>query len=141
MVSILAFITGALLSIMIFFNSALGNQTSPIISNILFHGIGFIVFSLLLIRFKRKNKDIEKVPWSLKYILPGVMGSLTVIINNWVVFEIGVSLMIGLGLLGQMLTSLCIDFFGLLGRPKVKIARNQWLGIGIMSIGLVLMVL
>lgn len=142
MISFLAYITGALLSIMIYFNSALGSQTSPILSNVLFHGIGLVVFAGVLLTLKMKNKSHPgKFTWSLRYIIPGVFGSLTVIINNWVVFEIGVSLMIGLGLLGQMIASLCIDSFGLLNKPKVKIEKRQWLGIVIMSIGLGFMVL
>lgn len=138
MASILAYITGVLISTMIYFNSALGQQTSPILSNILFHSFGLTAFAIVC-WIRRKKEAPLTFKW--KYLIPGALGSLTVMMNNWIVFEVGVSLMVALGLLGQMIASACIDGFGLLGRKRIKINGNQWFGIGIICVGLIVMVL
>lgn len=132
----IAYFTGLILSLMIYFNGQLSMVTTTYLSNVVYHGIGVVFFGIILFVFGR-NKISTPFKWH--YILPGVMGSLTIIINNFVMVEIGVTLMIALTMLGQVVTSLIIDQFGLLGKAVSKIHYKQWIGVGVMSMGLWIM--
>ncbi len=138
MANLIAFLTGILLTGMIYFNGALSQETSFLLSNVLFHGVGLVFFTTLFLIYERKNKQAF---WSIRLILPGTFGALTVIFNNMVVGVLGVSLMVALGLFGQMITSLIIDHFGLLGKAKAPIHLNQWLGLSIIATGLIVMLI
>ncbi len=133
----IAYFTGLILSLMIYFNGQLSLVTTTYFSNVVYHGIGVLFFGIILFVFNRNN--ISR-PFKWHYMLPGIMGSLTIIINNFVMAEIGVTLMIALTMLGQVMTSLIIDQYGLLGKTVSKTHYNQWIGVGVMSVGLWIMI-
>ncbi|HAS73847.1 MAG TPA: hypothetical protein DCS67_06860 [Clostridiales bacterium UBA8960] len=138
MAKILAYVTGLILSIMVTFNGLLSSFTSTYLSNVIYHAIGLFFFGLLMLMLSRKTSKI-KFRWI--YLVPGFLGSLTIILNNVVLNAIGVTMMITFTLVGQVITSLMIDRWGLLGKESVKIHTKQWFGVGIMILGLAIMVL
>lgn len=133
-----AYFTGLILSVMVTFNGLLSRFTSTTLSNVIYHAIGLFFFGMLMIILSRKLNAF-KFRWI--YLLPGFLGSLTIILNNIVLNAIGVTLMISFTLVGQVVTSLVIDEWGLLGKPSVKTGFKQWLGVGIMIVGLTIMVM
>lgn len=137
MAKFLAFLTGLILSIMITFNGLLSQSTNAYLSNVIYHGIGFLFFGGFLLILKKKS---VKIPFKGYYLMPGALGSLTIILNNIVVKELGVTLMIAFTLVGQVTTSLIIDEWGLLGKTIHKSTLQKWLGVGIMVVGLIIMV-
>ena len=63
----------------------------------------------------------------------------TVLINNITYSSIGVSLPVALGLLGQSLTSIVFDHYGLLGMPKIEFNKKKLIGIIVIIIGVCIM--
>ena len=138
MAKFLAFFTGLILSVMITFNGLLSQSTNAYLSNVIYHGIGVICFGFTLVMLKKKT---VKTSFKWYYLVPGALGSLTIILNNLVVKELGVTLMIAFTLVGQVTTSLIIDEWGLLGKKMTKSTSKKWLGIGVMVVGLMIMVI
>lgn len=136
---ILALISGVLLSLMIYFNGLLSASTSFYWGNIIFQGIGLFIFSfILIIKGKSQSHSLQK---DLKHglvalALPGLLGAFTIILSNIVIINIGVTLMVGISLLGQMTTSMIIDANGFLGKDKKNISWAQISGSGLMLLGL-----
>lgn len=134
----LAYFTGLILSIMVTFNGLLSGATNTYFSNIVYHGIGLIFFGIIVFAIRDKLTHVKLKPI---HFIPGILGSLTIILNNVVIGAIGVTLMIAFTLVGQVLTSLAIDHWGLLGKSITKPTQKQWVGVGIMIVGLTIMVL
>ncbi len=134
-----AYLTGLLLALMVSFNGLLSNSTSAYFSSFIFNAIGLICFSFLLLTpLNRKNKvrSKQKIVWLL---VPGFLGAITILLSNATVVQLGVTLMVGISLLGQVITSLFVDGFGLMGKEKVKISYKQMIGIVIMFVGVALL--
>ncbi|OJV66022.1 MAG: hypothetical protein BGO41_08810 [Clostridiales bacterium 38-18] len=137
MAKLTAYMTGLALSIMISINGLLGTATNVFFSNVIYHGVGFILLGVLVgIAGKKAEHKVKFI-----YFIPGMLGSITILLNNYVMQSIGVTLMVAFTLVGQVLTSLIIDYLGLLGKPKLSITRKQLSGILVMIVGLVVMVI
>lgn len=134
----LAYFTGLLLSIMVTFNGLLSGVTNTYFSNVVYHSIGLIFFGIIVFTMREKLPHIKLKPI---HFIPGVLGSLTIILNNIVIGAIGVTLMTAFTLVGQVLTSLAIDHWGLLGKKVTKPTPKQWFGVAVMIVGLTIMVL
>src|SRR3990167_4165704 len=139
MAKLLAYFTGLVLSLMVTFNGLLSGFTSAYMSNVVYHAFGLVFFGIFLLLLRQQRSDGGKFKWY--YLIPGVLGSLTIILNNVVLNVIGVTMMIAFTLVGQVITSIVIDHWGLLGKSITRSTRKQWLGVGIMIVGLATMVL
>jgi len=134
----LAFFTGMMLAVMVFFNGQMSQQTNVAFSNLFFQLFGLIFFSLFLMV---KNKRLPSGNMRLAFILPGVLSSLTVLMSNIVVQKLGVAVMVGTSLLGQVTASMLIDQFGLLGKARHPVKKSQFIGYLVITVGLILMVI
>ncbi|MDO4800475.1 MAG: DMT family transporter [Bacillota bacterium] len=139
-----ALCTGFLLTIFISFNGILASHSDPFFSNMAFHSVGALSIGAVLVfdRLRSRFRTLGPVVWRFRpvYLLPGAIGACTVLLNNYIILEIGIVLMTTLTLLGQMLSSMVIDHFGLFGRPSVPTRPRQLLGILLMFAGIVWMV-
>jgi len=136
---ILALISGVLLALMIYFNGLLSTSTSFYWGNVIFQGIGLFIFSFILIIKGKSHSHILQNDLKYGFIalaLPGLLGAFTIILSNIVIINIGVTLMVGISLLGQMITSMIIDANGFLGKDKKSISWAQISGSGLMLLGL-----
>lgn len=70
-------------------------------------------------------------------LLGGVMGAFALLSNVVLVPRIGISALVGLVIAGQLLSSLVIDHFGLLGSPHRPISFIKLAGTLVMMAGLV----
>lgn len=139
MAKLLAYFTGLVLSLMVTFNGLLSGFTSAYMSNVVYHAFGLVFFGVFLLLLRQQRTVGNKFKWY--YLIPGVLGSLTIILNNVVLNVIGVTMMVAFTLVGQVITSIVIDHWGLLGKSITRSTRKQWLGVGIMIVGLATMVL
>ncbi|MBF4695415.1 DMT family transporter [Fusibacter ferrireducens] len=133
-----AYITGLLLALMVSFNGMLSNYTSTYFSSFIFNAIGLILFAILLLRPSKLSSGHMK-PRLFWLLLPGALSALTIVMSNITVAQLGITIMVGISLLGQVLTSLVIDGLGLLGKPKTKITLKQIIGICIIFVGVYLL--
>lgn len=78
----------------------------------------------------------EKTPWYI--YIGGVLGASYVLINASLVPVIGAGTVVVLVLLGQMLSSLCIEHFGVLGAYVQRISNIKVIGVILMIIGIYL---
>jgi transporter family-2 protein len=81
-------------------------------------------------------RAISEVPrWGL---LAGVAGVLLVMGTAFLIPRIGTAHTVALLVLGQALTSLIFDHFGLLGMPVISISTSRLLGCGLLAAGAIL---
>lgn len=77
-------------------------------------------------------------PWMY---LGGVVGIGTLVFMNMAYAGVSVTAIVGLSLLGQSVTSLVVDQFGLLGAPKSPFFKGKLLGLAAVGLGAAVMVL
>lgn len=136
---IISLIIGALTSIMILFNGTLSDSYGNLASTILIHIVGLIAIFLLII-IKKDNFNFGKGLPILMYSA-GFVGIGTVLLTNLSFMELGVSLTLALGLLGQTIFSLFIDHFGLFGISVNKFEPKKIAGLLLITIGIFVMTL
>jgi uncharacterized membrane protein YdcZ (DUF606 family) len=95
----LALITGALLALMVYFNGQTAAETGAAFANLFFQGFGLLFFSIA-IWLKSHTLPIKRIP--LQFIVPGIMSAMTVLLSNMVIGPLGIALMVGISLFGQV---------------------------------------
>lgn len=137
MYNFLSLLIGILVAIMIAFNGQLSHGIGNYSSLIIIHMVGFIVIWVIMLYKKIKLSFKNNLP--LYLYIAGAISVFTVMFNNLSFAALGVSLPVALGLLGQLLTSLVFDHYGLLGMPKVSFNKKKFLGLLIIIIGISIM--
>ncbi|MCT4545220.1 MAG: DMT family transporter [Vallitalea sp.] len=138
MCKIIAIFNGVLITFMIAVNGFLAGEIGNNASLICIHLIGLITLCIIFLIRKEKFKSIKGL--SIYLFTGGAIGVFIVFFNNICFNNLGASLTLGLGLLGQLIASMLIDNFGLLGVKKNKINIRKLTGIGIMTIGIIIMI-
>ena len=148
MYSIISAGIGALISIMILFNGAMSNTVGNGMALLLIHFTGLITLILVFLsqRVSKRNNligdaqnlgELKNIP--LYLFSAGAIGIFIVTFNNVSFLNIGMSLTLALGLLGQALIALVFDHYGFLGMKKVKFRRKKLIGLGMITIGIIVM--
>ena len=122
---------------MVVFNGLLASKTGNSQSLIIIHVVGLLGTTLLLIASRNKLKSIRGIP--LYLFIAGALGIFNVLFNNISFLKLGATLTLCLNLLGQLIASMIIDHFGLLGQQVNKINSTKLLGIAIMILGILSM--
>ncbi|MBE5963017.1 MAG: DMT family transporter [Lachnospiraceae bacterium] len=133
----LALFNGILYSLMILMNGLLAESYGNYYSTILVHLFGLIAI-IVCMKIKKKRLFPKEV-FPLLLYTGGAIGVLTVVFNNIAFSALGVTATLGLGLLGQSVTSLVIDQWGLLGAEKVPFKKKKLIGIAIILAGIAVM--
>ena len=97
------------------------------------------LWAILLVYAVGRGPLVPKLRVPLYYFLGGVVGVGTTLFNNLAFGVISVSVITGLGLLGQSLASLAIDHFGLLGMEKRPFQPKKLVGFAFLALGILLM--
>jgi bacterial/archaeal transporter family-2 protein len=99
---------------------------------------GFIMafFILLLIRERKWQKVKQVKPL---YLLGGAFGAVIIFSNIISIQQIGVTLTISAILIAQLSLTFLIDVKGWFGVVKLKMRMPQFIGIGIMIVGVVIL--
>jgi bacterial/archaeal transporter family-2 protein len=137
MYNFLAAFSGALIAIMITFNGALSKAVGNYTSSVIIHFVGLVSIIAVLIISKSKFKLIKNVPIYL--YSAGAIGVFTVVFNNLSFSALGVSITLALGLLGQSLSSIIIDHFGILGMKVIRFEKKKVIGLLLISLGILIM--
>lgn len=139
MYNFLSLLTGILITIMISFNGILSNYIGNYSSTFVIHLVGIIILSFIFLIKKYKIKVSPNI--SLIFYSAGIVGVFTVLLNNLSFTNLGASLTISLGLLGQTISSLIIDSFGLIKMRRIKFEKRKLLGISMIMVGITIMAL
>ncbi len=134
----LALINGIILAVMVFLNGMLAIITGPYMSTLIFHVLGFILIIIISIIKKNRLSNFKELP--LIFFLPGILGVITIFLNNISIPQIGVTLVTGVSLFGQLVMSSLVEYFGLLGMPCNRFKKEKILGFSIISIGIIVMI-
>ncbi|ERI91081.1 hypothetical protein HMPREF1982_03446 [Clostridiales bacterium oral taxon 876 str. F0540] len=128
---------GTLIAVMIMINGTLSNALGNYTSTMIIHIIGLITIILVLLTSRQKLTITKSVPFYL--YSAGAIGVFTVLFNNLTFSSLGVSLTLALGLLGQSVSSVVIDHFGLLGMKVMKYQKKKLIGLVFIISGIVIM--
>ncbi|WP_293983430.1 DMT family transporter [uncultured Clostridium sp.] len=134
---ICAIISGIAMSIQGVFNTRLGEKIGLWETTSLVQGIALVCSLIILFLFGDGSFSNLKTTNKF-YLLGGVLG---VVITYTVIKSVGSmgpTLGIGIILVAQLLSAAIIDAFGLFGSEKIKFSLNNFIGIAIMIIGIVI---
>ena len=134
---IFAVISGISMSIQGVFNTKLSEKIGLWETTVIVQGIALIC-SIIISLFFRNGSYANLKNTNKYYLIGGVLG---VVITYTVVKSIslmGATLGIGIILAAQLLAAAIIDAFGLFGSNKIKFTLNNFIGIAIMIIGIVI---
>lgn len=130
-------LNGGLIALMLFVNSLLAAEIGPFLSSLVFYLVGFFILLGLWRSSERRGFHPWKMP--LFYFAPGVLGVMTTIINNIGVQKMGVMLISGLALFGQLVMSAVIEHYGLFGMPKRCFKPQKAVGFALILLGILVM--
>lgn len=128
---------GVLIAIMVAFNGTLDSEVGTYLATIIIHLVGLITIIFILIFKREKFLVKEGIP---RYLFSaGSIGVFVVAFNNICFSNLGASLTLSLGIIGQLLLSCIIDHFGLLGMKIYKFKKKKLIGFVIIFMGIVIM--
>lgn len=136
---IMSVIIGMLITLMITLNGVLSNGVGNYTSSVMIHLIGLVGIILVLVVTKSKIVLKKELPFYL--YSAGFIGVVTVLFNNISIGNIGVSLTVSLGLLGQTIFSLISDHYGLFKTKKIAFNQQKIIGLLIIVLGIFSMTL
>lgn len=128
---------GVLISIMIAFNGVLANYIGNNYSSVIIHIVGLLGISFILLLNKNKMSMPKNIP--LYMYSAGAIGVLTVLFSNISFNTLGASITLSLGLLGQSVSSIMIDNYGLFGMKVDKFDKKKIIGFALISLGIFIM--
>lgn len=142
---LIAFGTGGLLTLMVFFNGELGHYGNPLFASWAAHGTGTVAAILFLALLYRRRPTAEPQPkpsapfWAY---LGGISGALTVMLTSTTVNSpLALSGTLALGLAGQVVFSLAADRWGLFGLPKRRLELRDLAAVLLILAGSALIIL
>ena len=130
---------GALIAAMVLFNGELSAAIGSYPATVIIHIVGLSISIVLLFIKREKRPSTAKVPFAL--YLGGVVGVGTTLFTNLAFGAISISAILALSLLGESVSSLFIDQYGLFGSAVQKINTKKILGLICIIAGIVVMIL
>jgi transporter family-2 protein len=113
---------------------AMGQRLGGISSSLIIHISGAILSGLFLfLRGGEKIKDWYTLPWYM--LLAGAFGLVLYLTINVTLPRLGSTMMVVLIIVGQLLTGVVVDHFGLLGVVTRHIDLTRVLGIVVLGLG------
>ena len=130
----LAALAAVLISVMVAINGVLAGAYGLHISSVLIHAVGLITATVAAVVKKEKLFSVRGLSAAL--FTGGAIGYFTTLFNNMAVGRISVTAILALSLLGQAVTSLVIDQFGLFSMPVRKFRPASLAGLVMVSVGI-----
>jgi bacterial/archaeal transporter family-2 protein len=137
MYHLLSILVGACMAIMIPMNGILSNMLGDYKASVLIHLIGLLAIIVVLFVTKSKLSFGQGIP--LYQYSAGTIGVFTVLFISMSFAGLGVSMTIALSLLGQSVSSIIIDHFGLLGMKVAKFQQKKLIGLSLIASGIIIM--
>ena len=132
----LSLLAGMLISVMVVFNGGLNARVGQTMALVIIHVAGFL-FLFAAFFIKKEKPILKKLP--LWLYTGGLFGILTTVFNNTAFGHISVSAMMALSLLGESVSGLLADHFGMIGLPIRRFRFEKLWGGLITLIGIVWM--
>lgn len=132
---LLSILSGVVISVMVCINGKLTTAYGLYLSAVIIHLVG-VIFSGAICLFGKKTLKCHAPLWAY---LGGAIGVLTTFFNNFAFDKISMTSIVALGLLGQSITSVCLDSFGLLGIKKQKPEKSAVIGYLAAALGIYIM--
>lgn len=132
---IFSIIAGMAMSVQGVMNTRLGEGIGNMEANAFVQGSAFAL-ALLVLLFYRQGSFAALGSVNKLYWLGGVLGlviTLTVMLG---IKSLGTTLAVSVILVSQLLVAALIDAFGLMGSEKLAFGWNKYLGLGLMTAGL-----
>lgn len=138
MYNFLSLLAGVIISFMIAVNGGLTAQYGVFGAAVIIHIVG-VLFALLLLKLlpAPSQKTSGKIPWWL--YTGGIIGVLTTAFSNFAYGKISITGIIALGLLGQAIASLVIDWLGLFKMTAYPPKKHTLAGLMLAFLGIVVM--
>ncbi|MDA3731012.1 DMT family transporter [Niameybacter massiliensis] len=137
MYTFLSLFVGMIIAIMVAINGELTAYYGMFMAAIIIHIVGSL-FAYLTMKLTKQNLQLnQRIP--LWFYLGGALGVVTTFCNNFAFGKISLTSIIAIGLLGQTLTSLLIDSFGLFGMKKYPFQKYTLIGLSLALLGMIMM--
>lgn len=132
-------LVGFLIAIMVMVNGTLASFYGDYAATVIIHVIGLILVSAIIVAKRLKVRLSRNIP--LYWFSGGAIGAFMIIFNNMSFANLGVSLTLALGLVGQIVASAIIDHYGLFGLNVSKFKKEKILGFITIFAGITIMVI
>ena len=131
-----AIISGIAMSIQGVFNTRLSEKIGDMETNVVVHGSALVI-AIILVLFWGKGdfksiKDVNKL-----YLLGGALGIIITLTVMLSIKSLGTT--IGTILIAQLAAAGIINAFGLFGSEKISLSFFQFLGLGLMILGIIIL--
>jgi transporter family-2 protein len=136
--SIFAFLAGAFITLQGVANSRISQDIGTWQAAMLTQLTGFIM-ALLILVFVRDGKWEEFKQVKPLYLTGGALAAVIIFSNVTAIHQIGVTFTISVLLIAQLFLTFLIDSNGWFGIVKQKMKLPQFIGIGMMIIGVVML--
>ncbi|MBB6479235.1 DMT family transporter [Spirochaeta isovalerica] len=131
-----ASLVGVFIAFMVISNGILSSHIGNLLSLPVIHLSGLLMVSIILL-ISGEKKSREKVPFYLN--TGGLFGVLLVLFNNYCFDQLGASLTLSLGIIGQTIASMIADSTGFLGMEKYPFKKRKLTGLFFLLAGAVVM--
>ncbi|MEF9878410.1 MAG: DMT family transporter [Clostridia bacterium] len=137
--TLLSILAGVLTALSVAQNGQLAGFYGNYSATVMIHVVGLVtvLFFRVLSSKKLPPKQATK-PWMF---MGGMVGVATTVFINQAYGGVSVTAIIGLGLLGQILTSIAVDHFGLLGANRSPFFAKRLYEVAVVVLGAVIMLL
>lgn len=138
MYNFLSLLAGVIISFMLAVNGSLTAQYGIFGAAVIIHIVG-VLFALFLLKLLHtpSRKTAGKISWWL--YTGGMIGVLTTAFSNFAYGKISITGIIALGLLGQTIASLVIDWLGLFGMTAYPPKKHTLAGVMVAFLGIAVM--
>jgi transporter family-2 protein len=134
---VLALFAGVLITALVASNGSLAGHYGIYLASVIMHVVGLTIMSATLL-FRREFPFKRFAAWML--YMGGAIGVLTTLFNNFAFGQISISAILALGLLGQSITGLLVDQYGLMGMKKHPFELRKLLGLTLIIAGIIVMI-
>ena len=134
---ILAIISGAAMSVQGVFNTRLNEKIGLWEATTIVQGIAFVL-SLIVMFFIGKGNIKDWSSVNKVYLLGGVLGVVITYTVIKTVGSLGPTYGIATILVSQLVVAALIDAFGLFDTPKLAFSFNEFIGVAVMIVGIII---
>ena len=137
---VIAFLVGGVISVMVVFNTKLGQATTNEVSIFINQIVGIIALTLIMVIGRRNptiNPKREKSAWWQWF--GGLFGLLVLSINYYSVSYAGTTIAMAASVLGQCLMGVVFDITGWMGMERQKISKRRIISLVISIVGILVM--
>jgi len=133
----LSLVMGIMITVMVAINGGLTSFYGVYSATVMIHLVGLVIISAAVF-IKKERFFPGRFTWYL--YLGGAIGVFTTLANNISFGRISVSAIMALGLLGQTVTGLVIDQYGLFGMQKHRFTKDKIIGLALILAGIASMI-